>query len=53
MVAGHWLMEDRAVLSVDPARALADALQLARRLDARVREIDRAVRAPRPEKVAP
>jgi len=41
MVAGEWLMQDRQVATVDAAKALADALQVADRFKARIVEIDR------------
>ncbi|WP_323038479.1 amidohydrolase [Gemmobacter sp.] len=44
MVAGRWLMRGRQVLSVEPARALADAAQVAGRFRGRMAEIDRALR---------
>ena len=42
MVAARWLMQDRQVTTLDAARALADAVQVARTFKARVVEIDRA-----------
>ncbi len=44
MVAGRWLMRGRQVLSVDPAKARADAAQVAGRFRGRMAEIDRALR---------
>lgn len=44
MVAGRWLMRGRQVLSVDPAKAMADAAQVAGRFRGRMAEIDRALR---------
>ena len=41
MVAGHWLMEDRQLTTMDADKALADALQVAQRFRARIEEIDR------------
>ncbi|WP_315900492.1 amidohydrolase [Maritimibacter alkaliphilus] len=41
MVAGRWLMQDRAVTTVEGPKALADALQVARRFKARIVEIDK------------
>ena len=41
MVAGQWLMRDRAVETLDPARVMADARQVAGRFRARIMEIDR------------
>lgn len=41
MVAGRWLMRDRQVLTLDGAKALADALQMAQRFKAEIVEIDR------------
>jgi 5-methylthioadenosine/S-adenosylhomocysteine deaminase len=40
MVAGKWLMQDRDVTTLDAAKALADALQIARRFKAKIIEID-------------
>lgn len=44
MVAGRWLMRGRQVLSVDPAKAMADAAQVAGQFRGRMAEIDRALR---------
>jgi 5-methylthioadenosine/S-adenosylhomocysteine deaminase len=41
MVAGRWLMRDREALSLEPARILADARQVAGEFGARIVEIDR------------
>ena len=41
MVAGQWLMQDRALTTLDAERALADALQVAHQFKARIVEIDR------------
>jgi cytosine/adenosine deaminase-related metal-dependent hydrolase len=41
MVAGEWLMQDRLVSTIDKAKALADALQIAHTFNARIVEIDR------------
>jgi cytosine/adenosine deaminase-related metal-dependent hydrolase len=40
MVAGRWLMENRAVTTLDADKTLSDALQIARRFKARMHEID-------------
>jgi len=40
MVAGHWLMRDRAVTTLDADKTLADALQIARHFRARMHAID-------------
>ncbi|WP_236545373.1 amidohydrolase family protein [Tropicimonas marinistellae] len=40
MVAGRWLMEDRHVSTLDAEKVLSDALQVARRFNARIVEID-------------
>jgi cytosine/adenosine deaminase-related metal-dependent hydrolase len=40
MVAGRWLMRDRAVTTLDADKTLADALQIARRFRARSEGID-------------
>ncbi|MGO4907956.1 amidohydrolase family protein [Pseudorhodobacter sp. W20_MBD10_FR17] len=40
MVAGKWLMQDRHVTTLDTAKALADALQIAHRFKAKIVEID-------------
>lgn len=42
MVAGQWLMRDREVLTLEPARVLAEARQVAGEFNARIAEIDRA-----------
>ena len=44
MVAGRWLMRGRQVLSVDPAKAMADAAQVAGQFRGRMAQIDRALR---------
>lgn len=44
MVAGRWLMRDRQVQTVEPARALADAAQVAGQFRGRMAKIDRALR---------
>ena len=41
MVAGAWLMQDRQLTTLDSAKALADALQIAHRFKAKILEIDR------------
>lgn len=43
MVAGRWLMRDRQVLSLERAKVLRDAGQIATRFRAEMREIDRVV----------
>ncbi len=40
MVAGRWLMRDREVLTLEPARVLADARQVAGMFGARIAAID-------------
>jgi len=45
MVAGRWLMKDRAVLTLDAGKALADALQVAERFRTRIARIDRDAEA--------
>lgn len=42
MVAGQWLMRDRTVLTLERARVLCDAGQIAERFRAEMVEIDRA-----------
>jgi 5-methylthioadenosine/S-adenosylhomocysteine deaminase len=44
MVAGRWLMEDRQVTTLDAAQTLSDALHVAARFTARIRQIDEAAR---------
>lgn len=45
MVAGRWLMRDGVVQTMEPARVMADAAQVAGRFRGRMAEIDRALRA--------
>lgn len=40
MVAGRWLMRDRAMQTLEPARILADARQVAGEFNARIARID-------------
>ena len=40
MVAGRWLMRDRAVLTIERKKVLRDALQVARRFKAEMARID-------------
>ena len=41
MVAGKWLMRDRAVMTLEQDKVVADALQVAADFNARIQEIDR------------
>ena len=41
MVAGQWLMRDRAVQTLEERRVIADALQVAGEFNARIERIDR------------
>lgn len=41
MVAGQWLMRDRAVKTLEAPKVIADALQVAGEFNARIAEIDR------------
>jgi cytosine/adenosine deaminase-related metal-dependent hydrolase len=45
MVAGRWLMRDRQVQSLDPKKALRDALQIAHQFKAEMTRIDAAPHA--------
>ena len=40
MVAGRWLMRDRVVLSMDRAKAIADAAQVAAQFRSEIRAMD-------------
>lgn len=44
MVAGRWLMRDRSVETLEPARVVADAMQVAATFKAEMREIDGGAR---------
>ena len=42
MVDGSWLMRDRMMQTIEPEKAVRDALQIASRFRSRIAEIDAA-----------